>query len=288
MKARLQREYALSRAVQVITILMLTACSASQSRMMVQPELVVDELPAESTPVAAGPLVPSSNDISAEIQQARSRQHRYVVYGDTYETMEQSLGYVEVGVASWYGKKFHGRLTADGEVFDMYKLTAAHKTLPLPTMVRVTNLDNGKKVDVRVNDRGPFHDDRLIDLSYSAAVKLGFSGKGTAPVVIEALDLLNYPDRIVPDQSEQVTARLYLQIGAFKLAVSAGHLRDQVATLLVSQGLAVPVRVLQNEMDSLGINKVWIGPIQSATVESGISSILSELGLDKPIRVEIH
>ncbi|SVE51821.1 uncharacterized protein METZ01_LOCUS504675, partial [marine metagenome] len=101
--------------------------------MMVQPEPVVDELPAESTPVAAGSLVPSFNDISAEIQQARSSQHRYVVYGDSYEVMEQSLGYVEVGVASWYGKKFHGRLTANGEVFDMYKLTAAHKTLPLPT-----------------------------------------------------------------------------------------------------------------------------------------------------------
>ena len=288
MKARLQREYALTRAVQVIIILLLTACSASQSRMMVQPEPVVDELPAESTPVAAGPLVPSFNDISAEIQQDRSKQHRYVVYGDTYEVMEQSLGYVEVGLASWYGKKFHGRLTANGEVYDMYKLTAAHKTLPLPTMVRVTNLDNGKKVNVSVNDRGPFHDDRLIDLSYSAAVKLGFSGKGTAPVVIEALDLLNYPDRIVPDQSEQEMVSLYLQIGAFKLAVSASRLRDQVATLLVSQGLDVPVKVLQNEMDSRGINKVWIGPIQSATVELGISSILSELSLDKPIRVEIH
>ena len=289
MKVQLQREYALSRAVQVITILMLTACSASQSRMMVKPEPVVDELPVESMPVAAGPLVSSSNDVSAEIQQqARSRQHRYVVYGDTYEVMEQSLGYVEVGLASWYGKKFHGRLTANGEVYDMYQFTAAHKTLPLPTKVRVTNLDNGKKVDVRVNDRGPFHDDRLIDLSYSAAVKLGFSGKGTAPVVIEALDLLNYPDRIVSDQSEQVTTSLYLQIGAFKLAVSASRLRDRVATLLVNQGLDVPVRVLQSEMDSLGINKVWIGPIQSATVESEISPILSELSLDKPIRVEIH
>lgn len=268
---------------------MLTACSASQSRVMIQPEPVVDELPAESTPGAAGPLGPSANDISAKIQpQARSRQYRYVVYGDTYEVMEQSQGYVEVGVASWHGKKFHGRLTSNGEVYDMYKLTAAHKTLPLPTMARVTNLDNGKKVDVRVNDRGPFHDDRLIDLSYSAAAKLGFSGKGTAPVVIEALDSLNYPDRIVPDPSEQVTASLYLQIGAFKLDVSASRLRDRVATLLVSQGLDVPVRVLQSEMDSLAINKVWIGPIQSATVESGISSILSELSLDKPIRVEIH
>ncbi|MEX2326217.1 MAG: septal ring lytic transglycosylase RlpA family protein, partial [Pseudomonadales bacterium] len=89
--------------------------------------------------------------------------------------MPSSLGYLEIGLASWYGKKFHGRLTSNGEKFDMHVTSAAHKALPLPTMVRVTNLDNGQKVVVRVNDRGPFHDDRVIDLSYEAAVQLGFA-----------------------------------------------------------------------------------------------------------------
>ena len=105
--------------------------------------------------------------------------------------MPNNIGYREIGIASWYGKKFHGRKTAMGEKYDMYGLSAAHKALPLPTMVRVTNLDNGRSIEVRVNDRGPFHEDRVIDLSYAAARALGFETKGTAPVVVEAIDEVN-------------------------------------------------------------------------------------------------
>ena len=95
--------------------------------------------------------------------------NQYEVFGQVYETMQENVGYLEIGIASWYGKKFHGRLTAMGETYDMFELTAAHKALPLPTVVKVTNLDNGRSIIVRVNDRGPFHDDRLIDLSWGAA-----------------------------------------------------------------------------------------------------------------------
>ena len=110
--------------------------------------------------------------------------NQYEVFGQVYEIMLENVGYLEIGVASWYGKKFHGRLTAMGETYDMFGLTAAHKALPLPTIVKVTNLDNGQSIIVRVNDRGPFHDDRLIDLSWSAAKALGFDNQGTAPVVV--------------------------------------------------------------------------------------------------------
>jgi rare lipoprotein A len=111
-----------------------------------------------------------------------------VVFGKQYRVMPTAAGYREQGTASWYGVKFHGRPTSSGERYDMYRLTAAHKSLPIPTYVRVTNLDNQKSTVVRVNDRGPFHEHRIIDLSYAGAVKLGFADRGTARVLVEVVD----------------------------------------------------------------------------------------------------
>jgi len=111
----------------------------------------------------------------------------YSVLGKQYKVLDNTKGYVEKGTASYYGQKFHGRRTSNMEVYDMYAFTAAHKTLPLPSFARVTNLDNGKSVVVRVNDRGPFHDGRVIDLSYAAAVKLGITARGTGRVEVRAL-----------------------------------------------------------------------------------------------------
>ena len=112
----------------------------------------------------------------------------YVVFGERYHVLDTSDGYVERGIASWYGEPFHGRKTSSGETYDMHRLTAAHKSLPLPTYVQVTNLDNGRRIVVRVNDRGPFHEGRIIDLSYAAARKIGMIGPGTARVEVRALD----------------------------------------------------------------------------------------------------
>lgn len=111
----------------------------------------------------------------------------YVVLGKSYQVLDRPKGYAEKGTASYYGAKFHGRLTSNREVYDMYAFTAAHKTLPLPSFARVTNLDNGESVIVRVNDRGPFHDGRVIDLSYAAAVRLGITQRGTGNVEVRAL-----------------------------------------------------------------------------------------------------
>ena len=131
----------------------------------------------------------------------------YVVFGKTYYTLPSSQGFVQRGIASWYGKKFHGRLTSSREPYDMYAMTAAHPQLPLPTYVQVTNLKNGKQVILRVNDRGPFHGNRVIDLSYTAAMKLDIVKQGTGLVEVRALDPRNYrlakpPERQLEGQAE--------------------------------------------------------------------------------------
>lgn len=133
--------------------------------------------------IAAIPdAIPTDEPLSAQ-----GNNESYEINGRRYNVMKDASGFVQHGVASWYGKKFHGRKTSNGEIYSMYKMTAAHKTLPLPTYVRVTNLRNGKSSVVRVNDRGPFIPGRAIDLSYVAAKKLGVVDTGTAEVEIRAL-----------------------------------------------------------------------------------------------------
>jgi peptidoglycan lytic transglycosylase len=126
----------------------------------------------------------------AEPPSRGGNRSQYEQWGETYEVLETSEGYDERGVASWYGEPFHGRQTSSGEVYDMYELTAAHRSLPLPTYVEVTNLANGRSVVLRVTDRGPFHDPdrRIIDVSYTAALQLGMVGTGTAPVRVRAVE----------------------------------------------------------------------------------------------------
>ena len=143
--------------------------------------------PPERSEVA---ITPTSRDLIPKVE-PRSRYGNpasYVVRGRRYQTKEDSNGHVERGVASWYGPGFHGRRTSSGERYDMYAMTAAHKTLPLPTYARVTNLENGRSAVVRINDRGPFHGPRVIDLSRAAAAKLGVLASGTAEVEVRALD----------------------------------------------------------------------------------------------------
>ncbi len=146
----------------------------------------------------------------------------YQVMGKKYEVMTNSTGYKSQGIASWYGTKFHKVRTSSGEKYDMYALTAAHKTLPLPTYVKVRNLENGKMAIVKVNDRGPFHDSRIMDLSYAAAVKLGVFPKGTAQVEIEAL------------KTTQKSLHYYVQAGAFDSPALAEQLRIQLGKLTTS------------------------------------------------------
>ncbi len=156
--------------------------------------------PEAAPPPDHGPLGAGTRDVAsilampepeprAEPPAATGNMEAYEQDGRVYRVLETSEGYDRRGVASWYGEPFHGRRTSSGETYDMFALTAAHRTLPIPCYVEVTNLANGRRVILRVNDRGPFHDPdrRIIDVSYAAAVKLGMVGTGTAPVRVRAL-----------------------------------------------------------------------------------------------------
>jgi rare lipoprotein A len=157
--------------------------------------------------------------------EARSRYGNgpiYEVYGQPYQVLPSSYGYSERGVASWYGKKFHGRLTSSQEPYDMHALTAAHKTLPLPTYVEVRNLRNDKSVVVKVNDRGPFVDNRIIDLSYAAARRLDMVNDGTSLVEITAISYDPAPPAatqsaavVARAESPAASHRVFVQVGAF-------------------------------------------------------------------------
>jgi len=172
---------------------------------------------------------------SPETKGLKGWEKPYEVNGERYEPMRKAeqkhVGYVEDGIASWYGKDFHGKYTSNGEVYDMYAMTAAHKTLPLGVTVQVTNQANGRQAVVRVNDRGPFVKGRIIDLSYSAAKDLGVVGPGTAPVRIEALGYQekDAAGQIAYRQPKSYTVDSYsIQIGAFTMVENARRLASQM------------------------------------------------------------
>ena len=203
----------------------------------------------------------------------------YTVLGKTYHLLPTAKGYREVGVASWYGSKFHGRSTSNGEAYDMFAMTAAHKTLPIPAYVRVTNLENGRSAIVRVNDRGPFHDDRLIDLSYAAARKLGVYANGTARVEVVAIDPADYQRNSVEEPRVVTRTRLdrpplarrdlggevkdgpplgepaFLQVGSFANLESARSLEAKVV-----QRVAAPTRVSKAKIRGRNLFRVLVGP----------------------------
>lgn len=207
--------------------------------------------------------------------------------GKTYKVMSSSLGYLEIGVASWYGQKFQGRRTSDGEIFNMHLISAAHRSLPLPTMVRITNLDNGRKAIVRVNDRGPFHSGRLIDVSWETARRLGFANKGTAPVVVEALDTMNYPGRV---QQAVNHKSWYLQVGAFARRQGSETRLETVRHLMASTEFSgVAVRILQSELvDHSFLYKVWLGPIKTISERDKLAQLVQGSGLGKPFEVKVE
>ncbi|KAA0876533.1 septal ring lytic transglycosylase RlpA family protein [Nitrincola tapanii] len=227
----------------------------------------------------------------------------YEVFGQTYYVLPTAVGYREKGMASWYGEKFHGHHTSNGEVYDMYTMTAAHKSLPLPTFARVTNLDNGRSVIVRVNDRGPFHEDRIIDLSYAAAHRLDILREGTGRVEVEALTpgrwteaiaqsgaqagaaSANIPAQRVEPAAAPVVTRdnRYLQVGAFSVEATA----RQVQTRLVSLSEGLPVGVYQVNPSERPLYRVKIGPLQAGQSLEGLISRLAAAGFHSPHLVDM-
>lgn len=197
----------------------------------------------------------------------------YVVLGVRYHVMDSAEGYVERGLASWYGPKFHGKKTSSGEVFDMHQVSAAHKTLPLKTWVEVTHLDTGRSITVRVNDRGPFVEDRIIDLSHQAALALGMANEGVAPVEVRAIR--------TPDTAPRTAEHRFLQLGAFAIRNNA----ETFVQELRQQGL-VRLSVRTRKRD-ITLHRVLHGPFQgSAELKQAISR-LEDLGIAEYTPVNI-
>ncbi len=285
-------------------------------------------------PVPAAPYKQSKNDGApwwdkdvSSIPDATPMPHYgpvkaspYVVLGKKYYPIQSAHKYRQTGTASWYGTKFHGLQTANGETYDLYGMTAAHKTLPLPSYVKVTNLENGRSVTLRVNDRGPFYSDRIIDLSFAAAKKLGFAEKGVARVSVEGID----PDRwwaqrgqkppvvgtwqaqpepalqagveeYVPPVQQHAgallplevnpavdTSGIYLQVGAFANPDAAQLLRDKLSDLTASV-----VRVSSVAREQQVLHRVRIGPLSGLQQAENIRLQVQQAGLGSPTLLNI-
>lgn len=227
-----------------------------------------------------------------EPKSARGNGNPYTVFGRTYYVRETAAGYDATGIASWYGAKFHGRPTSNGETYDMYALTAAHRALPLPCYVRVTRVDNGRSTIVRVNDRGPFHDDRLIDLSYAAAVKLGFEKSGIARVRVQVVGSDASPSpapRAAPvvvgraDEqgaiAEVASRTFFLQAGAFRTLAVADRVTSRLRGVVGDKVFVVRV-------PSDRLFRVRVGPIRGDAELERIKGLVAAAGASGAVTVE--
>lgn len=239
-----------------------------------------------------------------ETRTLAGNKNPYTVLGKTYHLLQNGDNYSEQGLASWYGEKFHGRNTSNGEVYDMYAMTAAHKTLLIPAYVRVTNLENNRQVVVRVNDRGPFHEGRIIDLSYTAATKLGFAKRGTARVQVDVINpMTNHSSKAkhrlvsnttvsatrsttsssglpkVPTPKSvagyQLPENTFLQAGAFSSQQAA--LSTQLKISALTQ---LPVFIIDSSADDFF--RVRIGPVSDNLVVMNLRQILTTNNLPNP------
>ena len=266
----------MKRLLLIGIYLLLTACSSITER-------------GDSAPSPGA--VPDVADIPNAVPRYEPRSKygnpsSYTVMGKRYYTLASSKGYHARGIASWYGTKFHGKKTSSGEIYNMYAMTAAHKTLPLPTFVRVTNLENGRSVIVKVNDRGPFHANRLIDLSYVAAKKLGIVAKGTGLVDVRAITPgtnTNSATQIVEaPKTKTQNVSLYLQVGAFSTENRAEQLKSKLQREVKDSVVIMPFVRPQGKL-----YRVRIGPLANVADGDELANRLSTLGFaDTHIVVE--
>ena len=263
--------------VAAMTVIAASFAGCSTTSKIIEPQ---DAAPANPIDVSSIPdAVPR-----AEPRSRYGNPESYVVYGKRYYTLPSSKGYSERGMASWYGTKFHGKRPSSGEPYDLYGMTAAHKTLPLPTYVRVTNLQNGRSTIVKVNDRGPFHDDRIIDLSYSAAAKLGILGHGTGQVEVKAIDLESDGTRQLASAAPAAAAtpastvaeNLYLQVGAFSSPENAQRLRNEIREQQIGD-----VRIVETTGTTGTFYRVQVGPLTNTTEADRVTRALKPLGINE-------
>lgn len=258
-------------------VLLLTALFAGCS---ISPPKIIDAHISDSQP--ARHLDPNAIQDAVprfEPKSNRGNPSSYVVMGQRYFVMPSSLGFSERGIASWYGTKFHGRLTSSGEPYDMYAMTAAHKSLPLPTYVEVTNLNNGRRTIVKVNDRGPFHGNRIIDLSYAAATKLGIVAKGTGLVEIRAINPASpqpysQPQPVMAKRTGNINPDIFVQVGAFSSRHNADRLRSQL-----TQSLNRTIRIQESLNQGRQVFRVQVGPLTTIAQVDTLTLALDRLGI---------
>jgi rare lipoprotein A len=225
------------------------------------------------------PSLPPPGEIAAipepipkvEPRSTRGNPKFYTVLGRRYFVLETAEGYLERGVASWYGPGFHASTTSNGERYDMYAMSAAHKTLPLPAYVQVTNLRNGRSVVVRVNDRGPFKDGRIIDLSYTAASRLDMLKAGTTFVEVRAL---TPEQKTKPPAPPQTPEALYVQAGAFGAQENATRLLERLRVQGIDKSF-----VREDTVSGRTLYRVRVGPIPSVNEFDRVLARLRALGV---------
>lgn len=248
-------------ALPVVALLLLSACSTTPSRYQHRHDFTPQPIDVqnlqEPTP-------------RAEPRSVMGNPASYTVLGKKYYLLPTAAGYKERGGASWYGMKFHGHTTSNGEIYDVYKFTAAHKSLPIPSYVRVTNLGNGKSVVVRVNDRGPFHEGRIIDLSYAAAVKIDMHKQGVAQVEVEVIE---------PAADHSVR---WIQVGALSNHDAAVNLQRQVQNQL--QQMQWPVTIKRSN----NLSRVRIGPVPEGAAVNAVLEQIKPLQLGQPLLLAEH
>ncbi|WP_281556671.1 septal ring lytic transglycosylase RlpA family protein [Thalassomonas sp. RHCl1] len=268
-------------ALLIFITLFLTACSKQYGRY---------QQANDSTPAR----LPSAGELHDAVPRAephsRGGNKNYTVRGKHYQVLKSAEDFTQTGIASWYGKKFHGHLTSNGEIYDMYAMSAAHKNLPLPTYAKVTNLSNNKSVIVRVNDRGPFHESRIIDLSYSAAYKLDMLKTGTAKVRITAItdfgqkpgqkpgqkqapavitQVASSPEPAFPSAKSPAKDRYYIQILAT---------RDQKQAQATATALASLYQQKVSLGEKNGIFRVQMGPLEQGESLNSLLTTLQQNG----------
>ena len=274
-------------------ILALAGCgSAPRKPEAAQPKYYSDDGPPEKVPDGLE-AVPEAVPHDEAFNKFANRP--YTVFGQTYTPAVNREPFKQRGIASWYGRKFQGQKTASGEPYDMFKMTAAHKTLPIPSYVKVTNLANGKSVVVRINDRGPFHSNRIIDLSYAAASRLGIAAKGSGLVEIERVfeppkekedaaaasppAAREAPPATVAAAAPQASAPapgtgdppgLWIQLAAFSSAEAADAFRDKAAREM--PWIAEPVQVVKSD----GYARVRLGPYRTREEAEAIAAKVRE------------
>jgi rare lipoprotein A len=245
--------------IALISLLAISACTTSRypHSQDFLPNPILDPSTLKDAEIKPEPLSSMGNPT------------KYTVLGKEYNVMTQGAGFKQEGFASWYGMKFHGHATSNGEIYDVYQMTAAHKTLPLPSYVKVTRTDTQETVIVRVNDRGPFHDGRIIDLSYAAAVKLGINKMGTAAVSIEVIS--------APTKGPEK----WVQVSALSNEQSAKKLQKKLQAMQ-----QWPVVITSNQKRSL--HKVRIGPIPAGQATDKVVVILQQNQLPNSLVLAVH